>query len=86
MNKSKLTPKVQKNLTLALAILWLVCAVVWGVLIVVGLQKDAAILQTALHVFCAVLAAMLAVINFFRWRKMPDGGSSAEDTLDSADK
>ena len=86
MNKSKLTPKVQKNLTLALSILWLVCAVVWGVLIFVGIQKDAAILQTALHVFCATLAAVLAVVNFLNWRKMPDGDGNAEDTLDSADK
>ncbi len=86
MNHSKLTPKVQKALTLVLAILWLLCAVVWGVLIVVGIQKDAAVLQTALHVFCATLAAVLAVVNFFRWRKMPDGENSTEDTLDSADK
>lgn len=86
MNNSKLTPKVQKNLILAVAILWSLCAVVLGVVILLGLFHHAAIMQRVLHGFCAVLAVVLAVSNFVRWRKMPTETATDEDVLDSKDE
>ena len=40
MNNSKLTPKVQKNLMLALVIIWSLCTVAWIVCIVLDIVKD----------------------------------------------
>lgn len=86
MNNSKLTPKVQKNLTLALVVLWTLCTVAWIVAIVLDIIHDAAILQFVLHGFCAVGAVACAVLNFRRWRRMPDGDDSTEEALDTEGK
>jgi membrane protein YdbS with pleckstrin-like domain len=86
MNNSKLTPKVQKNLMLALVIIWSLCTVAWIVCIVLDIVRDGAILQLVLHCVCAVGAVACVVMNFRRWRAMSSTEESAEDTLDSTDE
>ena len=86
MNNSKLTPKVQKNLMLVVSCLWLLSTVAWIITIVLDAIHQAAVLQLGLHVFCAILSAVCAVTNFFRWRKMPGEAMPSEDTLDSENK
>ena len=90
MNNSKLTPRVQKNLMLVVACLWLFSTVAWIIAIGFGIGNSAAILQLVLHVFCAILSAICSVLNFLRWRKMPltneTAEESAEDTLDSTEE
>ena len=86
MNNSKLTPKVQKNLMLALVIIWTLCTAAWIACIVLDIVKDGAILQLVLHSICAVGAVACVVMNFRRWRAMPAAEESAEDTLDSTDE
>ena len=90
MNNSKLTPRVQKNLMLVVACLWLFSTVAWIITIILDIGNDAAVLQLVLHSFCAVLSAVCAVLNFTRWRKMPltdePAEESTEDTLDSTDE
>lgn len=86
MNNSKLTPKVQKNLMLAVACLWTFSTVAWIITIVLDLCHHAAVLQLGLHIFCAILSVVCAVSNFFRWRGMPDTEDTANDTLDSGDE
>lgn len=90
MNNSRLTPRVQKNLMLVVACLWLFSTVAWIIAIALGIAHDAATLQVVLHVFCAVLSAVCSVLNFGRWRKMPLTDETAEelteDTLDSTEE
>ena len=90
MNNSRLTPRVQKNLMLVVACLWLFSTVAWIIAIALGIAHGAAILQLVLHGFCAVLSAVCSVLNFGRWRKMPLTDETAEelteDTLDSTEE
>ena len=90
MNNSKLTPKVQKNLMLALVIIWSLCTVAWIICLVLDVVKDAAILQIVLHGICAVGAAFCVVKNLQVWRHMPDAedaaADTARDTLDSTEE
>ena len=89
MNNSKLTPKVQKNLMLAVAVLWALCTAAWIVTLVLDVYKDASLMQGVFHGICTVLSAACAALNFRRWRAMPAEQpveQPAEDALDSADE
>ena len=73
--------------TLVAAIIWAVCTVIWGVLLVLDVIHSAATLQLVLHVLCTVLTAAAAVMNFLRWRKLTATPETpAEDSLDSDNK
>ena len=81
----------RRQYTLVSSIVWSMCTVIWGVLLVLDMIHGAATLQLALHILCTILTAMAAVMNFIRWRKATAPAESAEpseesvvdDTLDS---
>ena len=82
MNNSKLTARVLKNLMLVLVILWAIGAVVLTASAVMGLVNRVPIMQVILHFVCAVVSVVCAVVNYFRWRRMP----AEDNTLDSRDE
>ena len=80
--RAQLEKNNKRQVSVAAAILWTVCAVAFAVTVGFDVANANPILKVVLHGVCALLTGTASVMHFVRWRKMK--AAEAAETVETA--